>query len=116
MISNSIKFGKDDHLNFIHIYEEEIADGDVKDSMEFSKDQFFKIIISDTGIGFDQQFATKIFKLFGVLKRNSQHKGTGIGLAICKRVMDNHNGFIVAKGEFDSGAKFVLYFPKTPII
>lgn len=115
LISNSIKFGREDQLNFIHIYEEEIADGEIKDSLEFSKDAFYKIIVSDTGMGFDQQFATKIFKLFSILKKNSQHKGTGIGLAICKRVMDNHNGYIFAKGAIDQGAKFILYFPKNPI-
>lgn len=112
LISNSIKFGKEDDLNLIHIYEEEIVEGEVKESLEFSAKEFYKIIVSDTGVGFDQQFATKIFKLFGILKKNSQHKGTGIGLAICKRVMDNHNGFIYAKGAINDGSKFILYFPK----
>ncbi|MGV8994841.1 MAG: ATP-binding protein [Flavobacterium sp.] len=115
LISNSIKFGKEDSLNIIHIYVEEIPEGEVKDSIEFSKEEFYKIIVSDTGVGFDQQFATKIFKLFSILKKNSQHKGTGIGLAICKRVMDNHNGFIFAKGEINKGSKFILYFPKNLI-
>ncbi len=112
LISNSIKFGKDGESNLIQIYEEEIQDGEVKDSIEFSTVDFYKIIVSDTGVGFEQQFATKIFKLFSTLKKNSQQKGTGIGLSICKRVMDNHNGFVFAKGAINQGSKFMLYFPK----
>ncbi len=112
LISNSIKFGKEDETNLIEIYEDEIVEGEVKDSLEFTANDFYKIIVSDTGVGFEQQFATRIFKLFSTLKQNSQHKGTGIGLSICKRVMDNHNGFIFAKGVLNGGSKFILYFPK----
>ena len=112
LISNSIKFGKEEETNFIQIYQEEIKNFDIKDSLQFSSEDFYKIVISDTGVGFDQQFATKIFKLFSTLKKNSQHKGTGIGLSICKRVMDNHNGFIFAKGKSNEGSQFILYFPK----
>lgn len=112
LLSNSIKFGKENDLNTIRIYEEEIQKGEIKDSIEFSADDYFKIIVSDTGVGFEQEFATKIFKLFSTLKKNSTQKGTGIGLAICKRVMDNHTGFIFAKGVINQGAKIILYFPK----
>ena len=112
LISNSIKFGKENTTNLIEIYVEEIKDNEVKDGIMFSSNDFYKIIVSDSGIGFEQQFATKLFKLFRTLKKNSQQKGTGIGLAICKRVMDNHHGFIFAKGVIDEGSKFILYFPK----
>ncbi len=112
LISNSIKFGKEDTTNLIKIYVEEIDTNEVKDGIVFSSNDFYKIIISDSGIGFEQQFATKLFKLFSTLKKNSQQKGTGIGLAICKRVMDNHHGFIFAKGIVNEGSKFIMYFPK----
>ncbi len=112
LISNSIKFSKEGELNLIEIYQEEIQDGEIKDSVEFEKEEYYKIVVSDTGVGFEQQFATKIFKLFSTLKKNSTQKGTGIGLSICKRVMDNHNGFIFAKGTINKGSKFILYFPK----
>ena len=112
LVSNSIKFGKEDETNLIRIYQEEIAEYEVKEFLQFAVDDYYKIVVSDTGVGFDQQFATKIFKLFSTLKKTSQHKGTGIGLSICKRVMDNHNGFIFAKGRANEGSKFILYFPK----
>ena len=112
LLSNSIKFGKEEETNFIRIFQEEILDFDIKDSLQLSAAEYFKVVIEDTGIGFEQQFATKIFKLFSTLKKNSQQKGTGIGLAICKRVMDNHNGFIFARGKTNQGSRFILYFPK----
>ena len=112
LLSNSIKFGKEEETNFIRIFQEEILDFDIKDSLQLSAAEYFKVVIEDTGVGFEQQFATKIFKLFSTLKKNSQQKGTGIGLAICKRVMDNHNGFIFARGKTNQGSRFILYFPK----
>ena len=112
LISNSIKFGKEGTTNLIEIYQEDIKDNEMKEGILFNANEFYKIVISDTGVGFEQQFATKLFKLFSTLKKNAQQKGTGIGLAICKRVMDNHNGYIFAKGILDEGSKFILYFPK----
>lgn len=112
LVSNAIKFGKEDETNLIQIYLDESEKSEERDLLRFPTEDFYKIVISDTGVGFEQQFATKIFKLFRTLKKASQQKGTGIGLSICKRVMDNHNGFIFAQGKTNEGSKFILYFPK----
>ena len=73
---------------------------------------YLAITISDNGIGFDNKFSEKIFQLFRRLHPNDTYTGKGIGLAICQRVMANHNGFIAAEGLPDQGASFTLFFPK----
>lgn len=66
---------------------------------------------SDNGIGFDPAFKHKIFEVFGRLHSKDQYEGTGIGLAICRRVMTNHNGHILAEGLPGNGTVISLYFP-----
>jgi light-regulated signal transduction histidine kinase (bacteriophytochrome) len=74
-----------------------------------------RISLEDNGIGFDNEFAEKIFMIFQRLHtQQSEYRGKGIGLAISQRVMVNHNGFILAKGNPGKGAEFSLFFPITP--
>lgn len=72
---------------------------------------YHKITIADNGIGFDPQFSERIFQVFQRLHVRNQFEGTGIGLAICKKIMDNHKGFITAEGVQEEGAVFTLLFP-----
>ncbi len=69
------------------------------------------IAIRDNGIGFDQQYANKIFELFQRLHSKNEFAGTGIGLAICKKIVQHHHGFITAEGEPGRGATFTIYIP-----
>lgn len=71
------------------------------------------IEISDNGIGFEQQYAERIFQVFQRLHGRSEYPGTGIGLAIAQKVMKNHSGFIKAIGKPGEGASFQLFFPST---
>ena len=73
------------------------------------------ITISDNGIGFEQQYNEKIFEVFQRLHTQEKYKGTGVGLAIVKKIVENHQGTITAKGEVDKGASFDIYFPVTEI-
>ena len=74
--------------------------------------KFYRIIVSDNGIGFDKQFLNKIFGIFQRLHtQQSEFDGKGIGLAICQRIMANHEGYILAHGELNMGAQFKLFFP-----
>lgn len=73
--------------------------------------QYCHLCVSDNGIGFDQQFSARIFDLFERLVDDHKIKGTGIGLAIVKKIVNNHNGYITAKGEEDKGATFDIYLP-----
>jgi PAS domain S-box-containing protein len=72
---------------------------------------YHTITFSDNGIGFKQVYAEKIFGLFQRLHPRYEFEGTGIGLAICRKIMQNHEGFIRAKGEPGKGAEFTIYLP-----
>jgi len=72
---------------------------------------YHKISIADNGIGFDPQYKDKIFEVFQRLHGKKEYSGTGVGLAICKKIMHYHNGFITADGIPDNGAVFVILFP-----
>jgi signal transduction histidine kinase len=74
--------------------------------------KFYRITCSDNGIGFENQFIGKMFQIFQRLHtQESEYAGKGIGLAICQRIMANHEGYIIAHGEPQMGAKFKLFFP-----
>jgi two-component system CheB/CheR fusion protein len=73
------------------------------------------ISFSDNGIGFDPQYKNKIFEVFQRLHNREEYVGTGIGLAIVKKIIENHNGFITATGELGKGATFDIYIPVLPV-
>jgi len=74
--------------------------------------ELFEVIqFSDNGIGFEQKFAENIFNIFSRLHGQDEYKGSGVGLALCKKIMQVHKGYIVAEGIPDEGAIFKLYFP-----
>ena len=112
MISNSLKFSGADRKPHIHIK----ADMVDKDSLELTNgniyERYYRITISDNGIGFDPRYDDKIFDLFQRLHSKNKYSGTGIGLAICKKIIENHDGFITAHGEPDKGATFIVYLPE----
>jgi light-regulated signal transduction histidine kinase (bacteriophytochrome) len=80
-------------------------------SARFDTFSFCRINIADNGIGFDPQYTDKIFQIFQRLHGRSEYEGTGIGLAICRRIMENHHGMIRATGQPDQGATFTLVMP-----
>ncbi|MDB5193526.1 MAG: hypothetical protein JWQ96_3089 [Segetibacter sp.] len=114
IIENALKFSKPNIVPIIKISAEDVR-GDTIDKNDVSlKDKaFHRISISDNGIGFDNEFTDKVFIIFQRLHtQNSSYAGKGIGLAISKRVMLNHNGYISAEAQPGVGATFKLYFPR----
>jgi signal transduction histidine kinase len=75
--------------------------------------QFHKVVVADEGIGFSSEYADKIFKPFVRLHGKSEYPGHGMGLAICKRIVENHQGTIEAKSNTGEGARFILILPQT---
>lgn len=115
LLSNSIKFAKKGIAPIIEITTEEMSGKDIFFIEGIREENiFYHICFQDNGIGFERTYAEKIFVIFQRLHGRQDYEGTGIGLAICKRVMGNHNGFIFAEGELGKGAKFHLFFPKIP--
>lgn len=112
LISNSLKYSKESVAPIIKISAEKIDSPENLNGSIFTEKKFHKIVISDNGIGFKQEFAEKIFQLFKRLKTEQDYIGTGIGLAICKKIVENHNGFIKADGIAGTGAVFTIYLPK----
>lgn len=76
-----------------------------------SENDFLRIMVADNGIGFDKAHGQQIFGLFKRLNNKELYSGSGIGLALCKRVMENHSGHIFAEGNEGYGARFYLLFP-----
>jgi signal transduction histidine kinase len=74
-------------------------------------DRYSKILFSDNGIGFSQDNAEKVFELFQRLHGRQEFSGTGIGLTICRKIVQNHDGFITATSEVNKGTTFTIYLP-----
>ncbi len=110
LISNALKFqkpGVHPRIEIKSILVERLA----FDAQEAEDGQFVKITVSDNGIGFDDRFVNKIFMLFQRLNSKEQFQGTGIGLAITKKIVEKHSGIITAHSRENEGSKFILIFP-----
>ncbi len=78
----------------------------------FEKEKTFHVIkIRDNGIGFDQRDADRIFNVFTRLHGNREYRGTGVGLSIVRKVIENHQGFITVDSELGKGSVFKVYLP-----
>ena len=112
VISNAIKFRKPDVSPIISVEATEVNQG-TKAKYELNKDGvYYKIEITDNGIGFEQEYANRIFNVFQRLHGKSEYPGSGIGLAICKKIVEHHNGVIYAESTPDVGSKFVFIIPE----
>jgi CHASE3 domain sensor protein len=116
LISNSLKYSKEDVPPQISIASKEITEDEAHDYKIFNKEDYYKIVVEDNGIGFKQEYAEKIFLLFKRLETDPKYSGTGLGLAICNRIVENHKGFIKVKGEPGVGAKFYVFIPKGDLL
>jgi PAS domain S-box-containing protein len=107
LISNSLKYSKPDATPYIKISSELVK----TPNAPLNIDDYYKISIADNGIGFEQKYADRIFELFQRLHTRTEFEGTGIGLSICKKIVQNHNGVIDASGEPGKGSTFNIYLP-----
>jgi signal transduction histidine kinase len=108
LIGNALKYSKKDVVPDIKIAHEPILqiNGKAKE-----KDRYCKIMIQDNGIGFDQKYAEEIFGMFKRLHHNTEFQGTGIGLALCKKIVEQHKGFISARSKINEGSTFIISLP-----
>lgn len=111
LISNSLKYSRKNIKPIIRISSEISFERTNVETNEKAK--YCRIHITDNGIGFDQKDSEQIFSIFKRLHFNSEFEGTGIGLAICKKITDQHNGFISARSKINEGSTFIVSLPAT---
>lgn len=114
LISNSLKFSRAGEAPVVNIEHQVVKGTAIPGNPAVLDHDYHHITIKDNGIGFDNEFREKIFEIFQRLNQKEKFEGTGIGLAIVKKIVDNHQGFIFAQGEKDKGAQFDIYFPINP--
>ncbi|RAW02907.1 PAS domain-containing protein [Pseudochryseolinea flava] len=113
LISNGIKFSKKDRTSKIAITATPHIPGALLKDKFLAPDHFYThIIVADNGIGFDNKYKDKIFEVFQRLHGRHEYSGTGVGLAIVKKIVENHNGFIEAESMLGEGATFNIYLPE----
>ena len=127
LVSNALKFSKPDVPPYI-IIKSSIAKGSTLNNdflndkagqekpgcrigMFSPKKNYYHISVQDNGIGFEPQYSERIFEVFQRLHSKEKYAGTGIGLAIVKKIVENHNGIIKATSQLNKGATFDIYIP-----
>ncbi len=111
LVSNAIKYRNTDKLPKIKILCERVHRNQIPENFHKTFLHFHKITFVDNGIGFAAEYAEKIFEVFERLHQKTEYSGTGIGLAICKKIVENHNGFIHAVSDPGMGSAFIFYLP-----
>ena len=111
LISNSIKFAREGVAPIISITNRIVSGNDLNNPTLYSNQNYVEITLKDNGIGFSQEYAAKIFEVFQRLHAKGTYDGTGIGLAICKKIVDKHHGLIAATSSPEEGATFTIILP-----
>lgn len=111
LINNSIKYRVLERDTVIRITSELKPGAEIQHRDVLPEKQYYVISVEDNGMGFKQQHGEKIFEIFQRLNNNTGTRGSGIGLAICKKIVQNHHGFIKATGKENEGARFDVYLP-----
>ena len=112
LISNALKFAKPGIPPKIDITHSWCHQCNINPDQVNIAEKYLKLEIKDNGIGFDQQFSNKIFGLFSRLHNKKDYQGSGIGLAIAKKIVDNHGGMISASSVKGEGATFTIVLPQ----
>ena len=113
LLSNAIKFHKKELLPVIDIKAEKMEPAELLNFIgHLNGSIYYKITVRDNGIGFDNKHSGDIFKVFKRLHNYQEFEGTGVGLAICKKIVEKHGGFIIAEGIVNEGSSFIMILPE----
>jgi light-regulated signal transduction histidine kinase (bacteriophytochrome) len=113
LLDNALRFSKENVPPGIEVKSTVLS---VAEKEQFNLQQdgtYHKIEIADNGIGFDSEYAAKIFQPFVRLNGKAAFEGNGLGLALCKKIVDNHRGILFADGAENEGARFIVILPET---
>ncbi len=111
LISNSLKYSRPEEPPVITIKFGVVSKWELSPVYTTAHERYYEIIYNDNGIGFEQENAERIFVLFQRLHQRNEFAGTGIGLTICKKIVQNHDGFITAESRVNHGTSFLIYLP-----
>ena len=111
LLDNAIKYSRPEIKPHIRITAERIHGNEIGHPAANKQQEYHAIKIADNGIGFEKEYENKIFELFQRLHHKNEYSGTGIGLGIVKKIVINHNGFIIAEGKPNIGSTFTIYIP-----
>lgn len=111
LLDNSVKFQPPEQIPEINIYWNEASEQELAAANLVQGQRYIKISIADNGIGFDQSQLTRLFQLFEKMHTSKEYRGTGKGLAICKKIAEAHQGYITAESQEGSGSVFYCYLP-----
>ncbi len=111
LIANALKFRKSDEAPVVRISAESNALDVDGGSWAISTPAVLQLSIADNGIGFDEKYLDRIFTVFQRLHGRNAYEGTGVGLAVCRRIVERHGGSITAKSQPDVGATFIVNLP-----
>lgn len=113
LISNAVKYRLPDRESTIRLSYRPVDEAE-KDTLPklLPKHRYIRLEVSDNGIGFDEIYLDRIFQMFQRLHGRSEFSGSGIGLALCKKVVQNHHGYITAQSRPGEGATFIVYLPQ----
>lgn len=112
LVSNSLKFSRADVDPHIRISHRFLKPDEVNRPELAVADRYLLLRVEDNGIGFDNRFANRIFAIFQRLHAKNAYEGNGIGLSICKRIVENHGGTVWAEGTPGQGAAFTIIIPQ----
>ncbi|HTF22113.1 MAG TPA: ATP-binding protein [Chryseolinea sp.] len=113
LISNAIKFHKPEQPPVVNISGRLMRYTDIFNEYKIAVDQleWACFVVKDNGIGFEEKYAEKIFNIFQRLHGRNEYEGTGIGLSICRKIVSNHQGQIVARSQEKAGSEFIIILP-----
>ncbi len=111
LISNALKFHRDEEPQVVKIYSLLLEDQQNPPRGGSPSTECCQIIVEDNGIGFDEKYLDRIFNVFQRLHSRSEFEGTGVGLAICRKIAERHGGKITAESKLGQGAKFITTLP-----
>jgi PAS domain S-box-containing protein len=117
LIGNALKFHRADAEPVVKIYAETVSANGAsvqiggEDVQIGGNDNFCRIVIEDNGIGFDEKYLDRIFTVFQRLHGRMEYEGSGIGLAVCRKIVERHGGQITATSKPGAGAKFYIDLP-----
>lgn len=112
LLSNALKFRKNDETPIVRIQSEKIRAADLSHPLRIAADtNYHRITITDNGIGFESKYADDIFMVFKRLNSYHEFQGSGVGLSICKKIVEKHNGWITATSEIGKGSAFTIILP-----